>query len=72
MVFNCEALWGQTGQVTGAGVDVKYLLALHALKVVMVVMPRNFVAGVFTRQLDFFERAIFGQAFQVSLNGGNA
>jgi hypothetical protein len=53
-------------------VHVKHLLALLALKVVVVVMVRQLITCVFAGQFHLFERAILGQAFQISVNGGDA
>ena len=51
---------------------IKDFLALIALEMVMVLMSCNFVACIFSGQLNLFERTVVGQAFQVSVDSGYA
>lgn len=51
MRFHTEAWGRKVAEVTGAGIDVKHPITAPALKVVVVAMGRQFVAGVLARQV---------------------
>lgn len=68
MVFDPEPFGRQHCKVGWAGMNVKHLLALIALKVMMMPVIAEFEPRIFTRQHDLTQCAVLDHGFEVSIN----
>ncbi len=71
MAVHLKAIRRELLQVARAVVYVVHLVAKCAVEMVMVVVVRCLVAGVFARQVDRANQAIFKQRLDVAVHRGD-
>ena len=72
MAVHLKAIRSELLQVARAVVYVVHLVAKCAVEMVMVVVVRCLVAGVFARQVDRANQAVFKQRLDVAVHRGDA